>query len=192
MNHVIFALILMLGVATSVPFNIQLKHNSAAERATREQLERLLAMYDVSKYTYTRDITIEERAIPHSHPVLTLNTRNLGSDDQLLSAFLHEQLHWYLDAHKNQTEAAVIELRQIFPNVPVGYPDGAVDEQSTYEHLIDCYLELQADRILLGEKRADAAVHAIGQDHYRWIYSTIFSNETSIAEVIEKHHLDID
>jgi hypothetical protein len=45
-------------------------------------------------------MVIKERAIPHSHPVLTLNTRNLDSDDQLLSAFLHEQLHWYLDAHK--------------------------------------------------------------------------------------------
>jgi hypothetical protein len=33
--------------------------------------------------------------IPHSHPVLTLSDRYGGDDDFLLTAYLHEQLHWW-------------------------------------------------------------------------------------------------
>jgi hypothetical protein len=66
----------------------------------------------------------------------------------------HEQLHWYLDAHRSQTEAAEAELRKLYPKVPVGYPEGAQDEESTYLHLIDCYLEMKADQRLMGMDRA--------------------------------------
>jgi hypothetical protein len=151
----------------------------------------LLAKYDLSKYAFTYRIMIEERAVPHSHPVLTLNTRNLGSDEQLLSAFVHEQLHWHLDAHKKETDEAVSDLRRLFPKVPVGYPDGAATEGSTYEHLVDCFLELQADRDILGKERADAAIQAIGRDHYRRVYSTVLRNEQAIAIIVRRHHLDV-
>jgi hypothetical protein len=180
---------ILIAAATSGAFSIELKHNSAAEQATRKQLQRLLNTYDLSKYTFTRQVIIEQWAVPHSNPVLTLNTRNLDSDDQLLSSFLHEQLHWYLDAHRKETDAAVSDLRALFPHVPVGYPDGAATEQSTYEHLIDCLLELHADREILGKERADAAIQAIGRDHYRWVYSTILTNEQTIDTIVSRHGL---
>lgn len=47
--------------------------------------ERILASYDLRRYTFTYQVIIDEKAIPHSHPVLTLHTRHLGSDEQLLS-----------------------------------------------------------------------------------------------------------
>ena len=49
---------------------------------------------------------IDEHAIPHSDPVLTLHTRYLHDDDGLVSAFLHEQMHWYVDAHAEAVAAA--------------------------------------------------------------------------------------
>jgi len=49
--------------------------------------ERILASYDLSRYTFTYQVIIDEKAIPHSHPVLTLHTRHLGSDEQFLSKF---------------------------------------------------------------------------------------------------------
>jgi hypothetical protein len=69
---------------------ISLKHDSAPEQQTKIQLERLLASYDLRKYTFTDKVVINEAAIPHSHPILTLHTRHLDSDDELLSTYVHE------------------------------------------------------------------------------------------------------
>jgi hypothetical protein len=168
---------------------IELKHDSETERETREQLRHLLASYDLSRYTFTHAVMIEDKVIPHSHPVLTLNTRYIGEDDKLLSTYVHEQLHWYLVAHKRETDAAKADLRKLYPKVPVGYPDGAMDEESTYLHLVDCYLELQADRQLMGPKRAAGQMEYLTGDHYRWVYKTIVDDEQTIGAVVAKHHL---
>jgi nicotinamidase-related amidase len=133
-------------VAENDPISIELKHNSDRERRTEEQLQHLLSVYDLRRYTFTRTVAIDERSIPHSHPVLTLHTRHLNSDDQLLSTYVHEQIHWFLEQHLEQTQAAENDLRRIYPKVPVGFPDGSDDEEGTYLHLIACYLEMQADR----------------------------------------------
>ena len=163
-----------VSVAQSVA--ITLAHNSDNEQRTKAQLQRLIETYNLRKYTFTNTVIIDEKAIPHSHPVLTLHTRHLNSDDQLLSTYVHEQLHWYLEAHQKQTAAAENDLRKIYPKVPVGYPDGANDEGSTYLHLIDCYLEMQADRDLMGLQRASAVMNYWAGDHYRWVYKTVMND----------------
>jgi hypothetical protein len=171
---------------------IKLRNGTDSERQTKTQLERLLNSYDLSKYTFTREVVIDEHSIPHSHPVLTLHTRHLHSDDQLLSTYIHEQLHWYLAAHDKQTRAAEAELRKLYPEVPVGYPDGAQDEESTYLHLIDCYLEMQADRRLMGRQRAADVMKFWSGDHYRWVYKTVVQDEMRIAEVVKREDLDLN
>jgi hypothetical protein len=171
---------------------IKLRNDTDSERQTKAQLERLLNSYDMSKYTFTRQVVIDENAIPHSHPVLTLHTRHLNSDDQLLSTYVHEQLHWYLNAHDQQTRAAEAELRKLYPKVPVGYPDGALDEESTYLHLIDCYLEMQADRQLMGTQRAADVMKFWAGDHYRWVYKTVLQDETRIAEIVKRQNLELN
>jgi hypothetical protein len=186
------AFLLLAGLSFGQPVSIQLKHGTGNEQRTKEELERLLASYDLSKYTFTHDVIIDEKAIPHSHPVLTLHTRHLGSDDLLLSAYIHEQLHWYLDAHLAQTKAAEAELRKLYPKVPVGYPEGAQDEESTYLHLIDCYLEMKADRQLMGAERAEKVMNFWAGDHYTWVYKTVIHDEKTLARVNEKQHLGIN
>jgi hypothetical protein len=52
--------------------SISLKHGDAKERATQSQLERLLAQYDLTPWIFTTSVLIDEDAIPHSHPILTL------------------------------------------------------------------------------------------------------------------------
>lgn len=110
----------------------------------------------------------------------------------LLSAYLHEQLHWYLEAHRAQTEAAEQELRKLYPKVPVGYPEGAQDEESTYLHLVDCYLEMKADRQLMGTERAAKVMAFWAGDHYTWVYKTVTRDEKTISGIIEKQHLEIN
>ena len=88
---------------------IEPKNGTDVERETKAQLEKLLKSYDLGKYTFAYHVLVDERAIPHSHPVLTLHARHANlpnSDDLLLSTYVHEQLHWYLVAHHADTEAA--------------------------------------------------------------------------------------
>ena len=74
-------------------------HDSEWERAAGVQLLALLARYDVSRWRFTSAVAIADKAIPHSHPILTLSTRHLDDDGLLLATYLHEQLHWFLEQH---------------------------------------------------------------------------------------------
>src|SRR5688500_14429317 len=83
-------------VVGQAKLDIVLKQGTPNEAQTRDQLQRLLATYDLSPWLYTKSIVIDERAIPFSHPVLTLHTRHLKDDELLISTFVHEQFHWFL------------------------------------------------------------------------------------------------
>lgn len=169
--------------------DISLVHQSGPEARTRDQLQRLVAAYDVSAWTFTKSISVDETAIPHSHPVLTLSTRHLKDDDLLLATFIHEELHWFLVQKGRDTQAAIADLRKMFPKVPAGAPEGAVDENSTYLHLIDCYLEHQAVIRLLGELKARQAMEFWATDHYTWVYRTVLDRPGDIAAVVRSHDL---
>src|SRR5687768_11798227 len=94
---VVFTWALGLSVAAQSGLKITLANSTPAEQQTRDQLERLLKTYDLSKWIITRSVMIDEKtAIPHSHPVLTLNTRHVKDDELMLSTFVHEQMHWFL------------------------------------------------------------------------------------------------
>jgi hypothetical protein len=183
-------LLLLVGTPSTPSVRIDVKHGTSRELKTKAELEQILAAYDLSKYTFTSKVVIEEGAIAHSFPVITLNVRFLNSDDELLSSYLHEQLHWHLQAHRNQTNAAIAQLRKLYPRVPVGPPEGAETEYSTYGHLVDCYLEIQADRQLIGPERTAAVIRNKG--HYTWIYSTVVRDESRIAAIVKAEQLNID
>lgn len=169
--------------------DISLKTGSQAESQTTEQLQRLLKTYDLSKWIFTKSILIDEKSIPHSHPVLTLHTRHLKDDDLLLSTFVHEQLHWFLVQKDKETKEAIKELRVLFPKVPVGFPEGSEDEDSTYLHLLVNYLEYRADRELLGELRAKQVMDFWATDHYTWVYKTVLERTRAIGNIAFKHKL---
>jgi hypothetical protein len=163
---------------------ISLAHGSAAEAETRDQLERLLTKYDLSDWLWTRKVIVEQGAIPHSHPVLTLNTRHSGDDSLLLSTFVHEEYHWYETAHPRETSAAIAELKTKFPGLPVGGLDGAADEESSYLHVIVCYAEWQKMKSLVGAEPARQIMLFWAGDHYRAIYRLVLDNEAAIADIV--------
>jgi hypothetical protein len=169
--------------------SIKLSHHTPREMQTAQLLQKVVSSYDLTKYTYTRDVVIEERAINHAFPILTLNARFADSPDELLSSFIHEQLHWYLRDHHLQTEDGIAQLRRFYPRVPVGGSEGADTLYSTYGHLIDCYLEIQADRQLMGEERTMAVIRDKG--HYTWIYKTDLDDEARIATIVQNERLEI-
>lgn len=177
------------GQSTKPPVAIAMKAGTDAERRTKAQLERVLHDYDLSKYVFTRQVTIETGAINHAFPVLTLNVRFADSEDELLASFAHEQLHWHLRDRAAGMQDALAELRRFYPKVPVGGTEGAETEYSTYGHLVDCYLEILAARQFIGPDRTLAVVRNKG--HYTWIYATILADEPRFATLVERHHLGV-
>src|SRR5262245_44480515 len=78
---------------------------------------------------------------------------------------------------------------QMFPKVPVGAPEGAVDENSSYLHLLVCYLEYRAMRELLGELKSRQLMEFWATDHYTWIYKTVLEKPRAIDTILVKHRL---
>lgn len=169
--------------------SIRLKTGSPRERATEAQLRRLFDAYDLRPWTFASEVHIEEGAVPHSHPELTLNTRHLDRDDVLLATYLHEQLHHWTQAQTKGTSAAMGDLRRRFPRLPVGHPDGAQNEASSYEHLLINRLELAALGDLLGAERADAAADWLERDHYRTLYGIARNAGAEIDAILHRHAL---
>ena len=189
---IFLTLIILLLAVTSYAqdrIEIALKNNTRDESQTREQLQRLLKMYDLSKWIFTRSIVIDEKSIPHSHPTLTLHTRHLKDDDLLLSTFVHEQAHWFLVQKDKETAEAIKELKVLFPKVPGGLPEGGADEESTYLHLLVIYLEYRADREILGELRAKQVMDFGSTDHYTWVYKTVLERRRDIGNIMFKYKL---
>jgi hypothetical protein len=168
---------------------ITLKQGTPDEARTRDQLQRLLATYDLSPWIYTKSIVVDERAIPFSHPVLTIHTRHAKDDELLLSTFVHEQLHWFIAVRPDETEQAIADLRKLFPSVPAGGTAGARDEYSTYLHLLVCYLERQAVLRVLGELKTKQVVDFWATDHYTWVYQTVISRSRDIGQIMRDRKL---
>lgn len=186
---IVLSLMLSQVAAAQVALDIALKHDSPAEGRARDQLRRLVSAYDVSPWLYTKSIVIDEQAIPFSHPVLTLHTRHLKDDELFLSSFVHEEFHWFLVDRQEATNAAIADLRKVFPSVPAGGTAGARDENSTYLHLLVCYLEQQADVRLFGELKTKQIMDFWATDHYTWVYQTVISRSADIARIMRERKL---
>ena len=176
----------------TLPIEIELASGTPRERQAEAQLRRLLAAHDLDAaglgaLIVTRRVRIESGTVPHSHPVLTLNTRHLGDDERQLATFLHEQLHWYLNAREAAVAKAIAELRRIYPQVPVGPPEGARRAHSSYLHLIIGVLERDALARLLGRARAEAVIARI--DIYTRIYETVLKDKAALRAVAARHGL---
>jgi hypothetical protein len=161
------------------------------EREAVAQLKRLFERYDLSRWINTSDIVIQSRVIPHSHPVLTLNTRFAPDDDlNAMSTFVHEQGHWYFDSRQERTNAAIAELGALFPQTPGPDEGAARDRQSTLLHLLVCTLEYDAMVTLIGAEQAKQVI--ADRDIYTWVYERVLSatDQPGIRAVMKSHGLD--
>jgi hypothetical protein len=167
--------------------SIVLANESEREQATRYQLCALLQRHSLDRWQFTDVVRIEQGAIPHSHPVLTLNTYLLGDDARLLAVYVHEQLHWFCHHHEAASNRAINDLRAVYPVVPVGLPEGAKSEFSSYLHLAIGYLECAALIELLGPGEARRVLE--GWTYYTWIYDTVLRDFDTIGAIVERHNL---
>ena len=169
--------------------DLLVKTGTVAETRMRAVLARLVDSYDLEPWMFTRTILIDETAMPHSHPVLTVNTETADDEVMALAEFVHEQLHWFEEAHAERRDRAIEATRRPYPVVPVARPEGAGDEFSTRLHLIVCYLEYQAMKVLVGDARARASMVALSRHHYCWVYRTVLTDEPTLAAIVRAHDL---
>ncbi|MEQ8530620.1 MAG: hypothetical protein RIB86_02130 [Imperialibacter sp.] len=167
---------------------ITTKNDSDREKATAGLLREVLSEYDLSQWVFTRQVVIEQMAIPHSHPVLTLNTRSSDKTD-ILDTFVHEQLHWYVEKKPDAEKAAIEEFKKRYKEVPYQNAAGARDEYSTYLHLIVCYLEYRSMAMLIGENEAKQLMW--NQTHYTWIYNKVIEDTAYLSKVLRKNGFDL-
>lgn len=174
-------------MASSTDFDIRLKNNTGRERAAADQLRRLLDAHDVSPYVVTYSVMIDEYDAPHSHPILTINAVYLEDDNSALSIFLHEQLHWLGMILEPNMQAALADLKELYPTVPNGTNGGARDDYSTYAHLIVGMQEFLAMKSLVGEGEAIRVLRR--KPNYRWVYDQVLKNHEALSAIIQKHQL---
>lgn len=171
---------------------IDTKSAADSELAVKALLERLLDRYDISRWIFTDRVVIEDGAIAHSHPVLTLGTRFIVRTPLgVLSMLLHEQMHWYLVEREAACDAAIAELRASYPLVPSYDEGGARDELSTYLHLVVNWLELEVLKLAAGASEGEATVRAaVDGPVYGWVYRQIFDDHERIGDIVRRHGLD--
>jgi hypothetical protein len=158
------------------------------EEQRKDQMLRLAGQYDLKKYTITRDIVIERGAINHSYPALTLNLRFLDDDDLALSAYVHEQGHWYLmERHRAETPRLQEDLQSTFPNLEYRQPEGDGELQSSYFHIAVCMLEWQSMEELVGQKRARRVIDWKQKDHYKGIYALLLERREQVEAVLNRN-----
>lgn len=164
----------------------------------RSEAERIHALllalrrrHDLSRYEYTRVVRIVPGGDTFAHPVLTLGNRFAGSEDQLLSTYLHEQMHWYLwllfTPQVDPVAPFMDELVRRYPQAPTSLPDGARNYEATYVHLVVNWLEIAALSEFIGRERAVALARA--QTSYRWIYRTVLDDWQPLEALLSEHGL---
>jgi len=174
--------------AKTPKLNITLEHNSTGEQKRKEQIERLAEQYDLSKYTITRDIIIDQQAVNHSSPVLTQNLRFLDNDDRALSAYVHEQAHWLLmERHRGQAREILPELIRMYPNIEIAPPYGDGNQGTSYLHLVVLMLEWQALEDVIGVDRARAVMEFKRQDHYKALYATVMDHRQQMESFLKRY-----
>lgn len=189
-----FAIILTVllslpSLSSSTDFDIRLRNNNQREHQAAEQLRRLLDTHDVSPFIFTYSVMIDEFDAPHSHPVLTINAVYLDDDNSALSIFLHEQMHWFETVLETQINAAIEDLKTLYPRVPAPWAGGARDDHSTYVHLIVGMQEFDAMSKLVGRAEAERVFRR--KPNYRWVYRQVLENREALQQIVYKHNLGL-
>jgi hypothetical protein len=188
LTPVVIAVLASALSAQTPKLNIRTKNGLPGEEQRKQQMERLARQYDLNKYTITRDIIIERGAINHSSPVLTLNLRFLDNDDLALSAYVHEQGHWYLmERHRPGNPQLFEDLQRTFPNLEYRVPGGDGELRSSYFHIAVCMLEWQAMEELVGAERARKVIEWKQRDHYTAIYAILLNRREQVEGVMNRN-----
>jgi hypothetical protein len=171
-------------------FRYSIDLSMAQDKAEKiiECIKRLREIYDVRRFEYTNHLRVAPTEVPHSHPILTLNTE-LYNPEEILCEYLHEQMHWYETRLRCASEGSplIAELKQRYPQVPIGFPEGANDEYSTYLHLLVNWLEIDAASLFISRERAEEIARK--KRYYQWIYRMVLSDWCNLEDLFRAYDI---
>jgi hypothetical protein len=180
------SLLLMTDISTT----IDLSHAEQGAIKLRDRLIALRVKYDVTPFEYCKQLCIAPYTVPHSHPVVTLNTY-FPTETGLLATYVHEQMHWYVTwyshAHTEAWLRVFSSLAARYPDPPVGGDQGARDRYSSHLHLIVNWLEIEALSGLIG--REPAIAEARSTFHYRWLYARVLEDWAALGTLYRDNEL---
>ncbi|MBP6912640.1 MAG: hypothetical protein KBB86_01760 [Candidatus Pacebacteria bacterium] len=110
------------------------KNNEPEELEVVEIVNALYEKYNIPNFTNT--VMVEKGSIPHSHPILTLNTR-VKDPRLILKTLVHEQLHWHAENHP--------QYNNCIDYIKTKYIDDGehnklgTNPNSYWEHIIVCF-----------------------------------------------------
>ncbi|KID57370.1 hypothetical protein JF50_09155 [Pseudoalteromonas luteoviolacea] len=194
-KNIFFALLVTVPFLSNAAISIKTAAGTDKELKIENTLKKLMDKYDIEQWIYTSKALVNEKArVPHSHPVLTMNTAKayLESENRVLSTFLHEQFHWHVVLNgKGSIDEFRGAIKREFPKVEYKRPLGSGDEGGTLTHLVVCYLEYRAMASLIGESDAKALLKS--NPYYTWIYKTILDKENhpKLDKLVQELNLTI-
>jgi len=171
---------------------ITLASGSDEEARVRDALLRLRTTHDVARFEITQEVRIEEGAVPHSHPTLTLSTRYVDDNDpRLLSTYVHEQMHWWSMASGGTKDARAKVFEHLAKdfNLPTDPPEGCGSQRSNEIHLYVCWLEYSALCEFWGQ--GDARAFLAGKPYYRAVYRTILGDISHFTDLFESAQMGL-
>ena len=159
-------------------------HGRDDEERTANRLRSLRDAYDLTRFEITDLVVIDEDvSVPHSHPVLTLGT-DTSVDDDLLLAYLHEQLHWWgIENPRSQDPFD----GEIYAWLRARHPE--MTDVSDILHLHICWLELEAGSELIGDQRTIAVLEA--RPYYTSIYRAVIDEREELRARFEADGLGL-
>jgi len=137
------------------------KNNLENEKEVAEVVKELLNKFDIP--IFTNKIQVETKVIPHSHPILTLNTRTTDPLD-LLETLVHEQFHWFAQENPRYKEA-IEYLKENYEdngecNITGKHPN------SFWEHIIVCWNTRNTLNKLLNKEDIEYA-YSVGHQYVK-------------------------
>jgi hypothetical protein len=167
--------------------DIRTAHGTDREQQGSDALRSALAGHDLRRYLMTDVVTVnEEIRGGFSHP-LTLGPGTLlrREPHAVLSAFLHEQMHWIQGPG---IDAATTEAASRWPDPPPP-PAGSHSAQSSWLHISVCSLEYVSLAEVIGEAEALAVLSR--QLYYSWMYEQILADPAWARDLLNRHGLAV-
>lgn len=194
MGHMKFLLLLLLvscantkKVETALSLDIEEVTPNTDTQQTRLEILHLARKYDLSSFLYTKKIIINPKLEKTRwKPVITINTKYKDHPHRLLAQLLHEELHWWMRDHKQNVQVAIPELKATFRGAPK--IKGSKDADSTYRHLLICWMEFRAVSKYVGEETAmEVLQHFVKEKRFPWIYGRILKDHRKIEKIVRKY-----
>ncbi len=148
---------------------------------TKQNLLQLAQVYDLSPFLFTKKVVISSETKTTARTSLTIGTEDADAPKRLLATFLGQQLDWWLGTKVALTEAALAELRKIYPKVPRS------EASFAHRELLLSFLKLRALEFYLGKLEARAVMLESSRrlKPSRWGPTQLLRRDSSVRKVVE-------